>query len=272
MLHRFSPALFLSLALGYVFLYTPIFFVVMFSFNSSAAMTQFEGFSLRWYHALFSNPTLLNAAWVSLRIAFASASLAVILGTLCAMSVVRLRHFKGRHLLGVLSTAPLIMPEVITGVAFLIFFVGMEQVLGWPHGRGMNTIIIAHTTLALAYVTVIVKARLLEIEPTLEEAAQDLGARPFQAFVLVTLPLISRSLLSGWFLSFALSMDDLVIASFTSGPGASTLPMVIFSSIRVGTNPQINALATLIVAVVAVCVFCAALLSRQTRNWKFSKK
>lgn len=272
MLHRLSLPLFLILVLGYVFLYAPIFFVILFSFNASSVMTRFEGFSLKWYQALFSNPVLLNAAWVSLRIAFVSAFLAVLLGTLCAITLVRLRHFKRRHVLGVLSTAPLIMPEVITGFAFLIFFVGVERLFGWPHGRGVNTIIVAHTTLALAYVTVIVRARLLEIEPSLEEAAQDLGARPARAFFLVTLPLIFPSLLSGWLLSFALSMDDLVIASFTSGPGASTLPMVIFSSIRVGTDPQVNALATLIVLVVTLCVCGAALLTRQTRHRKFFKK
>ncbi len=245
---------------GYAFLYAPIFFVILFSFNSSAAMIRFEGFSLQWYTSLFSNHTLLNSVLISFQIAIVSATLAVFLGVLCALILVRLRPFRGRSLLGLMSTAPLIMPEVITGLAFLMFFVSTESVLGWPSGRGIQTVIIAHTTLALAYVTVIVRARLLEMDTALEEAAMDLGARPIRVFFRVTLPIIAPSLFSGWLLAFALSMDDLVVASFTAGPGSSTLPLVIFSSIRMGANPQINAVATLIVFVVAACVLSAGLL------------
>lgn len=262
---RNSPALFLFMVLGYVFLYAPIFFVVLFSFNASPAMTRFEGFSFQWYQSLFSNTVLLRAVFVSFQVAVVSATLAVIAGTLCALTLVRLKDFRGRGLLGVMSTAPLIMPEVITGLALLVFFVTTENFLGLPHGRGLNTITIAHTTLALAYVTVIVRARLLEVDASLEEAALDLGRRPYRVFFLITLPIISPALLSGWLLAFALSMDDLVIASFTAGPGSSTLPMVIFSSIRVGTNPQINALATLIVLVVTLAVLGATFLARRQR-------
>ncbi|MGL6188289.1 MAG: ABC transporter permease subunit [Holosporales bacterium] len=263
-MHSRNPfSVFLLMILGYVFLYAPIFFVIFFSFNSSTVMTRFEGFSLRWYQSLFENKELWGAVAVSLRVAMISATLSVVLGTLCALTLVRLKDFKRRNLLGIMATAPLIMPEVITGLALLVFFVTTENFFGLPSGRGVETITIAHTTLCLAYVTVIIRGRLLEVDSSLEEAALDLGAKPSQVFFLITLPIISPALFSGWLLAFALSMDDLVIASFTSGPGSSTLPMVIFSSIRLGATPEINALATLIVLIVSLFVVTAALLMRK---------
>jgi putrescine transport system permease protein len=264
MYQRRSFSICMFMILGYVFLYAPILFVVLFSFNSSSAMTTFDGFSFHWYESLFKNTMLLRAFLVSLRVAVVSATLSVVLGTLCALTLVRIREFRGWSLLGIMGTAPLIMPEVITGLAFLVFFVTTENILGWPLGRGIQTITIAHTTLALAYVTVIIRARLLEVDASLEEAALDLGGRPSRVFFLITLPIISPALFSGWLLAFALSMDDLVIASFTSGPGFSTLPMVIFSSIRLGATPQINALASLIVLMVSLCVVGAGILMRRS--------
>lgn len=249
-----SPFILSILVFGYAFLYAPIICVIFFSFNSSPLISVWQGFSLKWYIALFSNHQLLEAALVSLRVAVVSATLAVILGTLCAVILVRMVGIRGKPLLGIMATAPLVMPEVITGLALLMLFVTSEQTLGWPQGRGIHTITIAHTTLALAYVTVIARSRLMEVDESLEEAALDLGARPSKVFFLITLPIISPALFAGWLLSFALSLDDLVIASFTSGPGSSTLPMVIFSSIRMGVTPQVNALATLIVAFVALSV------------------
>ncbi|MGL4825709.1 MAG: ABC transporter permease subunit [Alphaproteobacteria bacterium] len=262
-----SPFILGVLAFGYAFLYAPILCVIVFSFNASKIPTLWQGFSLQWYQALFSNTLLLDASLVSLRIAVVSATLAVILGTLCAVILVRLQPFRGKTLLGIMATAPLVMPEVITGLALLMLFVSFEQAFGWPQGRGVDTITIAHTTLALAYVTVIVRARLLEVDESLEEAALDLGAKPHKVFFLITLPLIYPALLAGWLLSFALSLDDLVIASFTSGPGSSTLPMVIFSSIKLGVTPQINALATLIVVFVSLCVLVAGyIMQRQLKT------
>jgi len=254
MKHRPTGLLLLFMLLGYVFLYFPIISLVVYSFNASPNVTVWSGFSTRWYSDLLSNSQLLGAAWVSFKIATVSATLAVILGTLAAVSFVRIKRFRGRGLFSVLSTAPLVMPEVITGLALLLLFVASEQVLGWPQGRGIPTIIIAHTTLCMAYVTVIVRERLSEMDLSMEEAALDLGARPLQVFWSITLPIISPALISGWLLGFALSLDDLVIASFVAGPGSSTLPMVIFSSIRYGVDPQINALATIIITIVATGV------------------
>lgn len=261
-----SPFIWSVLAFGYAFLYTPIICVIAFSFNVSSLVTVWQGFSFKWYTALFSNHQLIDAGLVSLRVAVVSASLAVILGTLCAVILVRSVGVRGKTFLGVMATAPLVMPEVITGLALLMLFVTLEQTFGWPQGRGINTITIAHTTLALAYVTVIVRSRLMEVDESLEEAALDLGARPSKVFFLITLPIISPALFAGWLLAFALSLDDLVIASFTSGPGSSTLPMVIFSSIRLGVTPQVNALATLIVVFVACSVAIAGYIMQ--RNLK----
>lgn len=260
MLIRLSPFLKTMMVFGYGFLYIPILTLVVFSFNASRQVTVWTGFSTKWYISLFQDEALIKAAWISLQIAFCTATLAVILGTLAAVALVRLKKFKGHSFFSILTITPLVMPEVITGLALLLLFVGLEQFLGWPKGRGMMTIIIAHTTLSMAYVTILVRGRLGDMDRSLEEAALDLGARPVKVFMLITLPLIAPALTAGWLLAFALSLDDLVLASFVAGPGSSTLPMVIFSSIRFGISPQINALATLIISGVAVGVLLAGWL------------
>jgi len=251
---------FLTIAstLGFVFLYVPIVSLIIFSFNKSKLVTVWAGFSTKWYGKLFSDPQIMGAAWISLKIAFISASLALVLGTLAALSLARFRRFRGKTLLSAMISAPLVMPDVIIGLSLLLLFVAMENVFGWPAGRGLTTIIIAHTTFCMAYVAVVVQSRLITMDASLEEAACDLGARPVRVFLDVTLPVISPALVSGWLLSFTLSLDDLVIASFVSGPGASTLPMVIFSKVRLGVSPDINALATIIIVTVAIGVAIAA--------------
>ena len=256
----------LSLVLGFAFLYVPIISLVVFSFNESRLVTVWGGFSTKWYGALIQNQQILDAAWLSLKVAAVSATLAVVLGTFAGMILARFGPFRGRTLLSGMTTAPLVMPEVITGLSLLLLFVTLEQLIGWPAGRGMTTIIIAHVTFAMAFVTVVVQSRLAQIDESLEEAAQDLGARPANVFFLITLPIIFPALLSGWLLAFTLSLDDLVIASFVAGPGSSTLPMVVFSKVRLGVSPDINALATILVAVVAVGVVIAGFaMSRQQK-------
>ncbi len=257
---KLSPFLKTCMILGYAFLYVPIITLIVFSFNSSRLVTVWQGFSTKWYVSLLQDDVLLKSAWVSLQVATLAATFAVILGTLAAVALVRLGRFRGRQFFGILTTAPLVMPEVITGLALLLLFVGLEQMIGWPKGRGILTITIAHTTLCMAYVTILVRGRLAELDLSLEEAARDLGARPLKVFTAITLPLISPALVSGWLLAFVLSLDDLVLASFVAGPGSSTLPMVIFSSIRFGISPQINALATIIITAVAIGVMGAGWL------------
>ncbi len=260
MLTKFSLTLKTFMTLGYGFLYLPILTLIIFSFNSSRQVTVWQGFSTKWYSSLLQDEVLIKSAWVSLQVATFSATAAVVFGTLAAVVLVRLGRFKGRRFFGILSTAPLVMPEVITGLALLLLFVGLEQIIGWPKGRGILTITIAHITLCMTYVTILVRGRLSDMDRSLEEAALDLGARPLKVFMAITLPLISPALISGWLLAFALSLDDLVIASFVAGPGSSTLPMVIFSSIRFGISPQINALATIIITGVAIGVMVAGWL------------
>ncbi len=265
---RLSPWLVSALALGYLFLYGPILSLVVYSFNASRLVTVWGGFSTKWYGALMENEKLLSAAWLSLKIAAVSASGAVLLGTLCAIALVRFGRFRGRFLFSSMTTAPLVMPEVITGLSLLLLFVSLQQFIGWPDGRSPVTITIAHITFTTAFVSVVVQARLSQMDRSLEEAALDLGARPFRVFMTVTLPLIAPSLVAGWLLGFTLSLDDLVISSFVSGPGSSTLPMVVFSSVRLGLSPEINALATILLATVAICVILAAKLigRRETRK------
>jgi len=238
--------------IGFLFLYIPIVSLVIFSFNKSKLVTVWGGWSTKWYGELLNDPQILGAAWISLKIGFVSATLATVLGTIAAMVLTRFGQVRGRGLLTGMVTAPLVMPEVITGLSLLLLFVAMEATFGWPAGRGMLTIIIAHTTFCMAYVAVVVQSRLTDMDDSIEEAASDLGAKPMRVFFDITLPMIAPALISGWLLSFTLSLDDLVIASFVSGPGASTLPMVIFSKVRLGVTPEINALATLIVVVVAI--------------------
>ncbi|MEQ8661969.1 MAG: ABC transporter permease subunit [Gammaproteobacteria bacterium] len=242
------------------FLYLPLATLIVYSFNASQLVGVWGGLSTRWYGALLDNSQVLAAAWLSVRIAALNASFAVVLGTLCAFALVRLGPFRGRALLGTLAAAPLVMPEVILGLALLLLFVTLEQACGWPAGRGATTIVIAHVTFSMAYVTVVVQARLVGMDPALEEAALDLGATPTRAFVAVTLPLLAPALVAGWLLAFTLSLDDLVVASFVSGPGASTLPMVVYSKVRLGLSPEVNALATLLIAAAAVALGSVALL------------
>ena len=259
MRNKHSWPLRIIMTLGYGFLYVPIISLIIFSFNASKQVTVWTEFSLRWYERLFQNEILLTAAWMSLKVALLAASFAVVLGTLVAVGLVRWDRFRGRGLFSILTAAPLVMPEVITGLALLLLFVTLDQTFGWP-SRGITTITIAHTTLCLAYVAIIVRTRLSEMDPTLEEAALDLGARPLKVFFSITLPIISPALVSGWLLAFVLSLDDLVIASFVAGPGSSTLPMVIFSSVRYGMSPEINALATIIITLVAIGVMIAGII------------
>ena len=266
MSRRRNPALWAWLMAGFAFLYIPILSLVFFSFNQSKLVTVWGGFSTRWYASLMRNEQILGAAWLSVRIAAISALLAVVLGTLVAVCLTRFGHFRGRALLSGLSTAPLVMPEVITGLSLLLLFVAMEQAFGWPAGRGTLTIIIAHTTFALAYVPVVVQSRLTGMDPSIEEAAMDLGARPAKVFFVITLPIIMPALVSGFLLAFTLSLDDLVISSFVSGPGATTLPMVIYSKVRLGLSPEINALATLMVVIVALGVVAAGLVLNQAEK------
>jgi putrescine transport system permease protein len=251
------------LAFGYAFLYIPILLLIIYSFNESRLVTVWSGFSVKWYGELLHNQQLLDAAWLSVRIAATNATVAVILGTLAANGLVRHGRFRGRTGFELLLTAPLVMPDVIIGLSLLLLFVTLQQVIGWPDGRGFTTITIAHITVSTAYVTVVVRSRLAQMDISLEEAAMDLGARPFGVYRQITLPLIAPALLSGWLLAFTLSLDDLVVASFVAGPGATTLPMVVYSSVRMGVSPQINALATLIVAIVALAVVIAGISMRR---------
>lgn len=248
---------------GFAFLYVPILSLIFYSFNKSRLVTVWGGFSTEWYGKLFQNDQILNAAWLSLKIAAINATGAVILGTLAGLALARFGKFSGRTMFSGMTTAPLVMPEVITGLSLLVLFVAMEQVLGWPRGRGVTTITIAHMTLTMAYVTVIVQSRLSTLDDSLEEAAMDLGARPAKIFFLITLPIIAPALVSGWLLAFTISLDDLVIASFVSGPGSSTLPMVIFSKVRLGVSPDINALASIMVLLVTIGVVIAGILMQR---------
>jgi len=263
----------LAAAFGFVFLYAPIVSLVVFSFNESRLVTVWGGFSTRWYGELFRDAQIMGAAWVSLKVAFWSACLATVIGTLGAFVLTRMPKFWGRLLLTGMLTAPLVMPEVITGLSLLLMFVATEQVFnsfwltqGLFPARGVVTVVIAHTTFCAAFVAVIAQSRLRDMDESLEEAARDLGAGPVRVFFDVTLPVITPALVSGWLLAFTLSLDDLVIASFTSGPGASTLPMVIFSKVRLGVSPDVNALATIIIAIVTVAVVIAGLMLRRSQH------
>lgn len=250
----------ITAGIGFLFLYAPIISLVVFSFNANRLVTVWSGFSTQSYADLAADPQILGAAWLSLRIAAISATIALVLGTLCAIALVRFRRFRGKTLLAGMVSAPLVMPDIITGLSLLLLFVTMESLFGWPSGRGMLTIIIAHSICCMAYVTVVVRSRLSDFDSSLEEAAMDLGATPARTFIDVTLPIIAPALISGWLLAFTISLDDLVIASFVSGPGSSTLPMVIFSKIRLGVSPEVNALATIIIGIVAAGVAVATLV------------
>jgi putrescine transport system permease protein len=262
---RFSPVLLSALSVGIAILYVPILVLIAYSFNASPLVSVWGGFSMHWYGELFHNRQILEAALLSLEVAVTSSTAAVILGTLAAISLVRFTRFRGRLLLTGMVNAPLVMPEVITGITQLLLFVSMLQMFSWPH-RGFTTIVIAHVAFCTAYVTVTVQSRLQSADRSLEEAAMDLGSSPAQAFLEVTLPIIAPALVSSWLLSFTLSLDDLVISSFVSGPGASTLPMVIYSKVKLGVSPDVNALATLIIGFVGTCVIAAGYFMRRAER------
>ena len=240
---------------GFAFLYVPILLLIVYSFNESRLVTVWSGFSIKWYGELFADKLMMNGVTLSLSIGVMSASMAVVIGTLAAFVLTRIGNFRGQTSFAFLMTAPMVMPEVITGLALLLLFVAMSNMFGWPTQRGAMTIWIAHVTFTAAYVTVIVRSRLQELDRSIEEAAQDLGATPLKVFFLITLPSIAPAIAAGWLLGFTLSVDDLVITSFVSGPNATTLPMVVFSSVRLGVSPKINALATLIILVVSIATF-----------------
>jgi putrescine transport system permease protein len=261
-LRRAPRPLLACLIAGYAFLYAPIAFLVVFSFNASRLVTVWSGFSLRWYITLAHDGPLIDAALLSLRIAAASATLALIVGTLAGYALARFGPFRGRTAFSAAIAAPLVLPEVITGLSLLLLFVALEQGIGWPSQRGANTVTLAHASVSVAYVAVVVRARLADAGTTLEEAATDLYAPPWRAFALITLPLLAPALVSGWLLAFTLSFDDVVVASFTSGPGASTLPMVVFSSMRLGPTPELYALATVIVVLVTALLLVVGNLAR----------
>ncbi|MGZ5875518.1 MAG: ABC transporter permease [Bradyrhizobium sp.] len=245
-----------ALALGLAFLYLPIVILVIYSFNASRLVTVWGGWSLRWYTEFFNDTAMLDAAWMSLRVAATSATLATLLGTLAAVALSRAADFRGRTLFSGMLYAPLVMPEVITGLSLLLLFVALDA------ERGFVTVTIAHTTLTMCFVAVVVQSRLGSLDRSLEEAAMDLGCSPARAFVAVTLPLILPSIAAGWMLAFTLSLDDLVIASFTTGPGSATLPIRIYSEVRLGVKPEINAICTLVVALIAVVIVLASLAAK----------
>ncbi|EUB83320.1 ABC transporter permease subunit [Pseudomonas sp. HOU2] len=251
------------LIFGLMFIYLPMLILVIYSFNASKLVTVWGGWSVKWYVGLLDNTQLMGSVVRSLEIACYTAIAAVALGTLAAFVLTRVTRFKGRTLFGGLVTAPLVMPEVITGLSLLLLFVAMAQLIGWPQERGIVTIWIAHTTFCAAYVAVVVSARLRELDLSIEEAAMDLGAKPFKVFFLITIPMIAPSLAAGGMMSFALSLDDLVLASFVSGPGSTTLPMEVFSAVRLGVKPEINAVASLILLAVSLVTFLV---------WYFGRK
>lgn len=259
MKYRRSRFLLFCLIFGYSFLYLPILTLIMYSFTKASSPLRWSEFSLIWYKNLFSNQVVLAALKLSLKIAFLSATMAVLIGMIGAIVMVRFRSFKGRGFFNAIVTAPLVMPDVMMGLSLLLFFAALQQWLGWPASRGLGTIIIGHTTIAIAYVLIIIRNRLYEFDPQLEQAAMDLGARPFKAFLQITLPFLYPSIGAGWLLAFTISFDDVILASFLSGPGSTTLPMYLFSSIRFNMTPEINALASLIIFLVAIGVMIAGI-------------
>ncbi|MEG0067293.1 MAG: ABC transporter permease subunit [Pseudomonas sp.] len=262
---RFGFAKFM-LIFGLTFIYLPMLILVIYSFNASKLVTVWGGWSIKWYTGLLDNTQLMGSVVRSLEIACYTAIAAVALGTLAAFVLTRVTRFKGRTLFGGLVTAPLVMPEVITGLSLLLLFVAMAQLIGWPQERGIVTIWIAHTTFCAAYVAVVVSARLRELDLSIEEAAMDLGAKPFKVFFLITIPMIAPSLAAGGMMSFALSLDDLVLASFVSGPGSTTLPMEVFSAVRLGVKPEINAVASLILLAVSLVTFLVWYFGRRAEE------
>nr|WP_316652441.1 ABC transporter permease [uncultured Gellertiella sp.] len=256
-MHRWTPFNIVSVALGFAFLYIPIVLLVLFSFNESKLVTVWAGFSTKWYVSLMTNKSMLDAAWITIRIGVISASVSTVLGTLAALTLVRHRRFAGRTLFSGMAYAPLVMPEVITGLSLLLLFVAM----GFE--RGFWTVLIAHITFTMCFVAVVVQSRLLTFDQSVEEAAQDLGASPMVTFFQVTLPLIAPAVFSGWVLAFTLSLDDLVTSAFTTGPGTTTLPMKIYSQVKLGVTPEINAVSTIMIAIVTVGVVIASIITKR---------
>lgn len=256
-----SPVFLITvLCFGFAFLYIPILSMIVYSFNASRLATVWGGFSTKWYVSLLSNKQVMDALILSLKIAIISATFATILGTMAGIALARFRKFKGRVIFSGLVTAPLIMPEVITGISSLIFFILLAEWIGWPGQRGFTTITLAHITFSMVFVTTIVQARMIQADRAIEEAAMDLGSRPWQVLFDVTLPVISPAILSGWLLAFTISLDDVVITTFTTGPGATTLPLLIWSKVKLGVTPDINALATLMVVTVGLGVIIAGIV------------
>lgn len=254
------------LFIGFAFFYIPIFSMIFFSFNKSRLATVWGGFSTEWYWKLFANKQVMNAALLSLEIALVSATVATILGTMAGIALARFRRFRGRTLFSGFVTAPLIMPEVITGISMLMLFILMGQYIGWPGKRGFTTITIAHITFSLTFVTTVVQSRLSSMDISIEEAAMDLGSRPWQVLKDVTLPIIMPAIMSGWLLAFTISLDDVVISHFTTGPGATTLPILIWSKVKLGVTPDINALASLIIVIVGICVSIAGIIMNRAEK------
>lgn len=259
-MRRLSPFLLVMMGLGYAYLYVPIISLVVFSFNKSRLVTVWGGFSTVWYARLFENSQILDAAWLSLRLALISATVATVLGTMAGIALVRLGRFRGRTLLSGLFTTPLVMPEVLTGVSTLMLFLLTAKWIGWPSRRGFSTLLVAHITFSMTYVTTVITSRLSSMDASIEEAALDLGSAPWQVLRDITLPVISPAILSGWLLAFTISLDDVVITSFTNGPGYNTLPMLVWAKVRLGVTPDINALGSLIVAVVAAGVTVSSIV------------
>ncbi len=252
---------------GLAFLYIPMVLLIIYSFNYSKLVPVWGGWSIRWYKVLFESEDVWEAVALSLKVATVNACFATLLGTLAGLALVRFGSFKGRTLFSGMITAPLVMPEVITGLSLLLLFITLKELIGWPDKRGFTTITIAHITFSMAYVAVIIQSRLAGMSQDLEEAAQDLGAKPFRVMIDITMPLIAPGMLAGWLLAFTLSLDDLIIASFVSGPGATTMPMLIYSRVRLGLRPDINALATIIIVVVAIGVILAGwIMFRQQKR------
>ncbi|WP_432470159.1 ABC transporter permease subunit [Amphritea sp. HPY] len=242
------------LGFGLAFLYLPMLILIIYSFNESKLATVWGGFSVKWYFELMKDEQLLASIWMSLRIAFLSATSAVVLGTIASFVMIRFGRFRGHTLFSGLMTAPLVMPEVITGLSLLLLFVSMGDVLGWPSDRGIVTVWIAHTTFCTAFAAVVISSRMRDMDLSIEEAAQDLGSTPFKVFFVITVPVIAPALLAGFLMAFTLSLDDVVISSFVAGPGSTTMPMVVFSSARLGVSPKINALATIIIMTMSFLV------------------
>ncbi|HET6159723.1 MAG TPA: ABC transporter permease subunit [Dongiaceae bacterium] len=263
MTNRLSWFVIIWMVLVFAFLYAPIVSVVVYSFNGSRLVTVWSGFDTKWYGALVNDHQIIDAAKLSLLIAAISSTLATIIGTVAGYVLVRFPKFLGRTAFSGMVNAPLVMPEVITGLSMLLLFISMEQIIHWPQGRGLTTVIIAHVTFTLSYVAVVMRSRFLTLDLSLEEAAQDLGAKPLKVFFVITLPIVAPAIVSGWLLGFTISLDDLVITSFTNGPGTTTLPQVIFSKVRLGLDPKINALATIIIAIVSIGVVIATIHMRR---------